>query len=165
MEIREYQKLAKRTAFARDTDAYFLGLIGEVGSIFSAHKKTIRSSANISQIRAELDEQIGDAIWYLSAIASEYGVNLDAVLKNNLKKTANHFIGDRTKYFDTKFPAHERIPRRINARFTLIRGNKVRLIVNGVQLGNEVDDNSMRPDGYRFHDVLSRERLIKCQVS
>src|SRR5689334_6601713 len=130
MNIREYQVQAKRTRFAKDTDAYFLGLIGEVGSIFSAHKKTIRSSSKITQIRDELDEQIGDAIWYLSAIASEYGVNLERVLKNNLKKTANHFIGDGTKYFDSTFPRHEQIPRRIVARFIKIRGNKVRLIVN-----------------------------------
>lgn len=154
-DILEYQRRARKTRFARDADAYFLGLIGEVGSIFSAHKKSIRSSANPSQIRAELREEIGDAIWYLAAIASEYGVRLDDVLEYNLKKTTDYFLGKRVKYFDSTYPKHEQIPRVIGARFIRISGSKVRMIVNGQPLGDDIDDNATKkPDGYRFHDVF-----------
>jgi len=164
MEVREYQKRAKKTKFARDADAYFHGLIGEVGSIFSAHKKSIRSSENMAQIRAELDEQIGDAIWYLSAIASEYRVNLSRVLKNNLKKTSNHFIGEAPKYFDAAYPKGQQIPRRMSVRFTRSKRGKVMLMLDRQPLGNELDDNSMKPDGYRFHDVfhLSFATFLGC---
>lgn len=154
MEIREYQKRAKKTKFAKDADAYFHGLIGEVGSIFSAHKKSIRSSENASQIRAELDEQIGDAIWYLSAIASEYKVDMSKVLRNNLRKTANHFIGDARKYFDADYPKGQQLPRKMSVRFARAKGNKVVLTMNRRPLGDKLDDNSMKPDGYRFHDVF-----------
>lgn len=154
MEIREYQRRAKKTKFAKDADAYFHGLIGEVGSIFSAHKKSIRSSENMAQNRAELDEQIGDAIWYLSAIASEYKVSLAKALKNNLNKTANHFIASAPKYYDSDYPKSQQIPRIMSVRFKKTKGGKVTLSMNREPLGDALDDNSMKPDGYRFHDVF-----------
>ena len=64
---------------------------------------------------------------------------------------------DRTLQFDKDFPESERLPRRIEVELTevIVDGRpKVRILMNGDQLGAPLGDNSYDPDGYRFHDIF-----------
>ena len=65
-----------------------VGLAGEVGELANKVKKVIRDAdyrlhpAAADSIAAEL----GDVLWYVSALAKELGVSLDTVGKDNLAK-------------------------------------------------------------------------------
>jgi hypothetical protein len=47
MDIRKYQRSAFRTNVVEGGDIYFLGLVGEVGSVFSTYKKIERDQKMI----------------------------------------------------------------------------------------------------------------------
>jgi hypothetical protein len=60
-------------------------------------------------------------------------------------------------FFDSNFSEGEQLPRRFTVCFESIRVNtkaKTKISVNGVQMGDVIDDNSYEDDGYRFHDVF-----------
>lgn len=62
-----------------------------------------------------------------------------------------------TKYFDSNFSEMEQLPRDFVVNFEPIiidTKNKTRVTVNGVQVGDIIDDNSKKSDGYRFHDIF-----------
>lgn len=154
MEIRKYQNLAFKTNIVKDKDIYFLGLVGEVGSVFSAYKKLERDPENDGVARAEISEEIGDVLWYLAAVASSLKIDLDKVAGFNLEKTRNYFIRRSRKYFDSKFPKSQQIPRKMVVRFKPIGSSSVGIAINGKPVGDRLDDNVMSPDGYRYHDVF-----------
>lgn len=87
MEFNEYQENAQLTAiypFDERKTYPLLGLIGEVGEFANKYKKVIRDGREFSQedVRAEL----GDCLWYLSALASDFGLRLDDIANANLNK-------------------------------------------------------------------------------
>lgn len=60
-------------------------------------------------------------------------------------------------FFDSNFSEGEQIPRNFTVSFESIHVNskaKTKISVNGVQMGDVIDDNSYENDGYRFHDVF-----------
>lgn len=61
------------------------------------------------------------------------------------------------KYFDSNFNEMEQLPRNFTVSFNSVEvGNKVktRVSINGMQVGDFIDDNSKENDNYRFHDVF-----------
>lgn len=67
-----------------------LGLAGETGEICEKLKKAIRDEGG--QISAErkmlLGKELGDVLWYISALATELGLDLDEIATGNLAKLA-----------------------------------------------------------------------------
>jgi hypothetical protein len=61
-----------------------LGLYGEVGSIMASSKKTHRERSAYTSFRVAAEEEFGDALWYLNAIAKRTAVNLDDVFLGSL---------------------------------------------------------------------------------
>ncbi|MBX7141129.1 MAG: hypothetical protein K1X63_08635 [Chitinophagales bacterium] len=64
---------------------------------------------------------------------------------------------ERNKYFDSDFDEMEQLPRNFTVSFNSVEvGNKVktRVSINGMQVGDFIDDNSKENDSYRFHDVF-----------
>ena len=62
-----------------------------------------------------------------------------------------------TKLFDSDFPEHEQLPRTFTIDFeTIEREGKTmtKIIYQGMQVGDYIDDNSRVLDNYRFHDVF-----------
>jgi len=60
-------------------------------------------------------------------------------------------------YFDSDFKEAEQLPRKFTVNFETIndsQGKKVKILVNGVQSGDIIDDNSFDNDFYRFHDIF-----------
>lgn len=82
-----YQHLAKRTAIYPDEAkiAYpILGAIGELGELANKYKKVIRDGREIDV--EDYAAELGDVLWYLSAIASDLGISLGYIASHNLEK-------------------------------------------------------------------------------
>ena len=64
----------------------FLGLIGEIGSILTECKKTLREGKNNrSKIMEKLRQEMGDSLWYITAITLRYDLELRRdVIKANI---------------------------------------------------------------------------------
>ena len=96
MKFNEYQgkaikfDLAKR---GRDLNGggfieKVLGLTGEAGETADKFKKIIRDKGGVvsNEDRDEIVKELGDVLWYLSAIAAYLDVSFDDVAQINLKK-------------------------------------------------------------------------------
>lgn len=87
-----YQFYARQTAIYpnknKDLTYVSLGVAGEAGEICEKIKKVIRDKNGIvdEQTKKEISKEIGDEIWYLANLASELGLNLQDIAKENLIK-------------------------------------------------------------------------------
>lgn len=65
-----------------------LGLAGESGEVVEKIKKLVRDQhLNIrDEDREEILKELGDVLWYVSALAAYMGIDLNTVAKTNLKK-------------------------------------------------------------------------------
>ena len=85
MNFDEYQKLAKSTAiypYRYETIYPALGLCGEAGEVAEKVKKNIRDGKALDGVGLEL----GDVLWYISALADDLGVTLEEVAQANVDK-------------------------------------------------------------------------------
>ena len=171
MELREYQREAHRTekkvhAAGSDIVVPILGLAGEVGELLNEYKKYLRDGDAHTRFPDRVSEELGDILWYVAETATKFGIDLNEVAEHNLEKTRARWglpddggllFEPKARAFDASFPEHERFPRRIVADFRQwIEGDarKIKVFVNGTQMGDALTDNAHRPDGYRFHDVF-----------
>lgn len=98
---------------------------------------------------------LGDIAWHVSAVASVYGLSLDEIILHNVKKIENRFgRGPPTKLYDDSYTVGERFPRQFSVSFISIGHRKSRMYLNGRALGDDLTDNAIDNDGYRFHDVM-----------
>ena len=88
----EYEGIFKKTAiYPNAGENYYypiLGLCGEAGEIAEKLKKIHRDKNDImtEYDRQELVKELGDVLWYLNALAIEFGTTLEAVAETNYKK-------------------------------------------------------------------------------
>lgn len=170
MEIREYQQRALETDQApgdgeRAIIIPLLGLAGEAGTLLSEYKKFLRDGEAHRLHKERVAEELGDLLWYLSDVASKYGLDLGAVAEANLAKArrrwtlrgrASAALGP-APCFDAGYPEHEQLPRQFEVEITEEREGeavRVRAFVGGKQVGHPLTDNAYGADGYRFHDVF-----------
>ena len=103
MTFEEYQKESRKTALYPNKDNNFiypvLGLCGESGEIAEKIKKVIRDEGGIvsEHKKEEIKKELGDVLWYISQIATEFGLSLDAVVKLNIEKLRSRL--ERNKIF------------------------------------------------------------------
>ena len=75
MDFKEYQKRAKKTIQKYELDDRinsvipFLGIIGEAGSVITELKKRFRDGDSYTNFNNKLKEELGDVLWYISAIS------------------------------------------------------------------------------------------------
>lgn len=91
MTFDEYQRAAAKTAIYPDDHAVtypVLGLCGEAGEVAEKVKKIIRDEGDIyTQAKAdEIAKELGDVLWYVSAICRDLGLRMDQVAIKNLEK-------------------------------------------------------------------------------
>lgn len=91
MELSEYQQLAKRTAeYPRGSWLHYpaLGLAGEAGEVAEHVKKAIRDNGGevTPERRQAIAKELGDVLWYVAALATELGLDLDEIAQGNLEK-------------------------------------------------------------------------------
>jgi|SRR6267142_2312020 len=164
MEFRQYQLQSSETdqVPGKDIKALvvpLLGLAGETGSLLTLYKKYLRDGDAYHVIREKISEELGDILWYVADTATKAELDLNEVVQRNLSKTRNRWLGDDKDevLFDNDFPEGEQLPTRFRAGLKEEPGAqspRVIMILDGVQIGNELTDNSYDPDGYRYHDVF-----------
>ena len=93
----EYQYKAAETAIYKDKDKLLytaLGLAGEAGEVANKVKKIIRDREFEGNAVDSLDpeeryylvEELGDVLWYVSALANDLGFDLSHVAEINIEK-------------------------------------------------------------------------------
>lgn len=93
MNFDEYQQAIEKFAvYPREQEltaiSYLtLGLNGEAGEVAEQVKKAIRNDGQITEERrAKILDEIGDVLWYVSRIATEFGASLSEVAEQNVAK-------------------------------------------------------------------------------
>ena len=78
-----------------------MGLTGEAGEVANAFKKVIRDHQGVvsAEVRDDIVDELGDVLWYVTAIAHELGFTLEEVaIRNNFKLEERYKNGkQRTK--------------------------------------------------------------------
>lgn len=87
----EYQRLAFTTAIYpnKGNNIYYPALgLGEVGEIQGKIKKIMRDDNGVitDKKREEIKKEVGDALWYIAALATELGLSLNDIAQSNLDK-------------------------------------------------------------------------------
>lgn len=98
MHLDDYQAEAMKTSLAHELPydcnpvLYFaLKLNGEAGEIAEKVGKLFRDKKGIANQEwvVMLELELGDVLWYLAALANEYGIAMDWVAIKNLDKLAS----------------------------------------------------------------------------
>ena len=95
MNFTEYQNLALSTAiYPKKYETIYpaLGLCGEAGEVAEKIKKSIRDGLHNwpdEQFKEELTKELGDVLWYISALASDLDISLNEIAESNLQKLAS----------------------------------------------------------------------------
>lgn len=108
---------------------------------------------------AHLRSRLAIILGALVRSANEAGVTLEAAAVKNGMKTADRWPADKIypPFFDVEFPTQEQLPRllKVNIFEREVGGKRyVFQTCNGLNIGDRLTDNAMRPDDYRFHDVF-----------
>jgi NTP pyrophosphatase (non-canonical NTP hydrolase) len=100
MDLKEYQKLCKKTAKGfRDREkeilTWGLGISGEAGDVAGCIKKTYSHRDNQKEA---VRENLGDTLWYIAMICNFYNWSMEEVMKENIEKLAKrHPQGFRSR--------------------------------------------------------------------
>ena len=106
MDFSQYQQEAKKFAIYRDEDKIIyptLGLASEAGEVCDKVKKAMRDRCGVDVLLANTDErdqilkELGDVLWYLSALADNLNVNLQDIAQSNLDKLADRQSRNKIK--------------------------------------------------------------------
>ena len=87
-----YQARSRATAVYPDAGSNLLyptlGLCGEAGEVAEKIKKMVRDDGGVlgDERRDALAKELGDVLWYVAQLASEAGLDLDAIAEANLEK-------------------------------------------------------------------------------
>lgn len=94
MKLSEYQSQSRRTMRVSETldpdrfDHFLcnhgLGLAGESGEVVELIKKAVFHGHDLDRLK--LRKELGDVLWYLAAIATMCGLDLDDVAEGNISK-------------------------------------------------------------------------------
>ncbi|MFL0800733.1 MAG: nucleoside triphosphate pyrophosphohydrolase family protein [Agarilytica sp.] len=171
MNVDDYQAEAAETMqFEKNASEaltiVMLGLNGEVGSLSTEYKKKLRDGDKYALFKDKLVEELGDIIWYLTAISTIEGIPLSEILKTNLKKTKDRWadlqgikqLELEGEFLDDEYEEHEQFPREFVATFKEGIDKKgkecVDIFVNGEKFGAQIRDNHYEDDYYRYHDIF-----------
>jgi len=173
MKLSEFQERANQSDQVAGHDEKsklvpLLGLAGEVGSLLSEYKKYLRDGGAHQRFNDQIAEDLGDLLWYISNVATKFGLDLEAVAAANLEKVRGRwpqrddnqgtlFDHNQPHLLDEGFEPQQQFPRRFTITFEEIRdGQSAQVIIrrDDKQLGNVLTDNAYEDDGYRFHDAF-----------
>ena len=92
MDFNTYQKNARLTAqYPNLGENYIyptLGLVGEAGEVAEKVKKVIRDKKGLfdNESKKGLKKELGDVLWYVSNLCTEFNFSLDDIALQNLEK-------------------------------------------------------------------------------
>jgi NTP pyrophosphatase (non-canonical NTP hydrolase) len=84
MNFDTYGKLANETDLVHPINYYFLGLVEEAGEVAGLRKRFLRDEGNIEP--EKLAKELGDVLWYVAMIGKQYGLNMDSIAVENIRK-------------------------------------------------------------------------------
>lgn len=174
MDLREYQKRAAETDRLPADNGLLplIGLGGEVGQLMAEYKKRERDKDGYRAFRDEVEEELGDILWYAAALARRNDLDLGKIAELNLEKARDLFDLSRPvepiEPYDVGFDEEQQFPRRLTVTFVeteeankagevLLRVRMFRgaqTLAETETIGDPLDDNSERGDDYRYHDVF-----------
>ncbi|MDC8802776.1 nucleoside triphosphate pyrophosphohydrolase family protein [Halomonas pacifica] len=70
--------------FDADITPVLLGLFGEVGSVMSASKKLHREKSAYTGYQRNVEEELGDTLWYITALCRRLSINLSDIFSEVL---------------------------------------------------------------------------------
>jgi NTP pyrophosphatase (non-canonical NTP hydrolase) len=129
VDFSTFQRAARETSQLRlggpqAAIAPMLGLASETGSILNVYKKYLRDGIDLAANREFLREELGDLLWYVAAVATACGLDLEEIAEANLCRTRDRYPGERSlsrfdtlPTFDSPYPPHERFPRQLVVAF------------------------------------------------
>jgi NTP pyrophosphatase (non-canonical NTP hydrolase) len=92
MDFNEYQSKSRKTAkYPEIGHAVIyptLGLVNEAGEVAGKIKKVFRDKDGhiTPEIRAALQAELGDVLWYLAQVATELDLTLEEIAESNIAK-------------------------------------------------------------------------------
>jgi NTP pyrophosphatase (non-canonical NTP hydrolase) len=103
MNFARYQKLSRQTAQYPKIGKPFiyplLGLAGEAGEVVEKVKKVMRNKKGKidKEFLKMIELELGDVLWYLANLATEFGLSLEKIAKKNLDKLFDRKKRDKIK--------------------------------------------------------------------
>lgn len=109
MTFNEYQQqsyvnIQPHTDYKDEVLNWSTGLTEEVGETISHIKHHFWGHENLNHVL--ISKEIGDILWYLSALCTSLNINLDTVANLNLKKLKHRY---NTSFTDTKSKLRHKI--------------------------------------------------------
>ena len=92
MTFEDYQRESRKTAIYPDAGRNIiypvLGLCGESGEVAEKIKKVLRDEGGVvsEEKKLEIKKELGDVLWYVAQISTEFGLSLEEVAQGNLEK-------------------------------------------------------------------------------
>lgn len=91
MNFNKYQKESNKLAIYNKmykVNYPILGLIGESGEIANKFKKVYRDNNGVitQKFKDDMISELGDVLWYLSAIANDLDISLNKIAIKNILK-------------------------------------------------------------------------------
>ena len=91
MTFEEFQEISAETAiYSKQWSMMYpaLGLAGEAGEVCNKVKKIFRDEDGhlVDEVREALAKELGDVLWYISALATDLDLNLDDIARGNRDK-------------------------------------------------------------------------------
>jgi NTP pyrophosphatase (non-canonical NTP hydrolase) len=94
MDFNSYQQKAAETAIYPVSYAITypaLGLSGEAGEVAEKVKKILRDKNGLPtpEDKIEIKKELGDVLWYIAALARDFGLSMDDIATANIEKLAS----------------------------------------------------------------------------
>lgn len=94
MNLKEYQEFAARgihdaTLEREPIIGFALGLVGETGEVVDDIKKRVFHGREIPV--EHTSEELGDVLWYIANIATQYGLSLEDIIQQNVNKLQERY--------------------------------------------------------------------------
>lgn len=90
MSMRDYTNFVKSMKVFPEKFAIIyptLGMMGETGEVSEKVKKWMRGDRELD--KAELVKEVGDVLWYITALADDLGYTLEDVANMNVEKLSS----------------------------------------------------------------------------
>jgi len=89
MQLDEYQERTEETAVYPSENAIeylALGLNDEAGEVAGAYKKYLRGDYDPDELRARIEGEAGDVLWYWARLLDELDITASDVMEKNADK-------------------------------------------------------------------------------
>ena len=145
-----------------------LGLTGEIGTLLAGYKKHLRDGSAYELFPDNVEEELGDILWYVASAATKFGLSLERIAESNIAKVADRWPSHQDnarhtrtidEHFDSLRPPEEQLPREFEIEIRPVTTPsspepKIQVTWEGKVVGDPLGDNTYDDSGYRFHDVF-----------